>query len=126
MTLYQLRERSVGNELQTIRHEYTEAELHDLRDEYSQMGIRIADETELQATRKKEMKQTLDALYDASDTFLDRIRDRYEDRKIECLLVPNFEAGEMEYYDSTDGSMVDKRRLRPNERQMTFGMAHAA
>jgi len=120
-----LREAAVRKEPRTIRYNYTEDQLNDLREKFTDKALQHADEQELYKEVRREWKEKLEASRADMKFLGDAIRKRYRDETVEVYCVPNFDDGMMEFFDVRTGDMVDARKLRPDEKQMNIIQAAA-
>jgi hypothetical protein len=120
MTPILVRERSVAKEMRQIRSHYSKDELDTLREDFTDTSLKRDDLEEQFSEIRKDFKTRIVEQRDKGKALALEIRNRYHDDEVECYLVPDFDAGMMEYYSVDTGEKVDERRLRPDERQATI------
>lgn len=114
---------AVGTEKKTIRQFLEPEVLNDMRTGFVAQSQSIAD---LEEEFKKEKAKYKKAIDDKKLEFaLNRkiLVQGYEDKEMDCALVPDFTAKKMEYVDVDSGEVVYSRKLRPDERQLTLKKA---
>lgn len=118
MNKSQAMESATSTEQRTIRKNFSDDEMNQLRENFAQQEIMKADVEEELAEIKKQFKLKIDALKEAAKEMRTKIKHKYIDRVRDVYCVPNFVSGEMEYYDTESCDLVDSRKLRPNEKQL--------
>lgn len=117
MDIRQIKSLSEGTEERTIRTDFSEPELLEIKDSLSGLVVRLdVIEDEFKEV-KADYKGKMDPIKQSIKTRASQIRKGYEERVVDCYKIPNHESGMMEYYDN-DGILVDERRLFQSERQL--------
>lgn len=120
MNKNQINDSSIAIEQRTIRKHFTEDEMIDLREKFSTNEILKSDAEEELAEVKKTAKAKIDGIKEISKDVRTKIKHKYIDVIKDVNCVPNFAEGVMEFYDTETGELVDTRKLRPNEKQMSI------
>lgn len=115
-----LRDQSSGIEERTIRQQFTPDELEGFRENFTENELKKEDVEDAFSLAKKGFKEQLKTITETSTGLKTKLRKKYQDKIVEVYCVPNFNDGEMEFYDTQTGEKVDSRKLRPDERQMTI------
>jgi len=120
-----LSEMASKKELKEIYVDFSKQELDDLKDELlAKMTTISRTEMEYEAI-KADYKGKLKALKgDQAVIFKQLLEGRTTAEEV-LLYVPNFEEGVMDIYRESTGEIYESRKLRPDERQMTFNLSMA-
>lgn len=120
MNKSQIQNSSTAIEQRTIRKHYSEDEMNDIRESFSGNEIKKAETEDELSGIKKEFKANLDSLKDRSKELRTKIKNKYVDINRDVYCVPNFTDGIMEFYDCETAELLDTRKLRPNEKQLSI------
>lgn len=117
-----LSEMASKKELKEIYVDFNKEQLDDLKDELlAKMTTISRTEMEYEAI-KADYKGKLKALKgDQAVIFKQLLEGRTTSEEV-LLYVPNFEEGIMDIYRESTGELYESRKLRPDERQMTFNL----
>lgn len=117
MDIKQIKALSEGIEERTIRTEFTEPELLEIKDNLSDRVVKLDVIDDEFKEVKSDFKARMDPIKQSIKTMSGQLRRGYEEKVVECYKIANQESGMMEYYDQ-DGCIVDERRLFQSERQL--------
>ena len=116
---------AVAMEVFTVRRQYTEEELSGFREQFVKEQLTFVRRDEEVKEQTKELREEVKALKEVADSVLLELNRGYEDKPVNCQLVPNYSEGIMQYIDP-NGEVVHERRLFPQERQMSLIETEAA
>ena len=123
MDLKQIKEVANGTESRTIRHNYTEEELIALKENFFENDLKLNDKQDELDEVKERFKVEMKPLKELTADLRSKIRNKFIDEDREVYSVANQDKGQMEYYDTITGEMVDFRKLQPAERQTRMKVA---
>lgn len=123
MELSQIKNLATGTENRTIRHQYTEEELVELKHNFFDNDSKLNDKQEELDAIKEQFKFEMKPMKESASDLRKKIRNRFIDRDVHVYAVANQESGRMEYYDTITGEMVEERKLQPSERQIRLQVA---
>ena len=116
---------SEGEETLTYTKPLSREEMDEYRENLTDEMIKARSLEEQFAQQKAAHKERIDPVNRGIAELLGIIRAKAIEVREECFLVPNYEAGMMEFYNA-NGELVDSRRLRPEERQTTIKQLNQA
>jgi hypothetical protein len=115
-----LKNLSVGQEQMPVRTPVGTQERREIDNRFTELAIKIAGFQDKLDLARFEFKTAAKPLQEEMTEILNILRAGYKESKKMCFLVPDYEAGEMQYMDPDTGEVVFTRRLRPEERQMSI------
>lgn len=102
----------------TVQKEFNEEEMQALHEQHSNQTLAINRKDEKFKDVKAEWSAEIKELKkEASDTLVN-ISKGYQELEVECCVVPNPEAKEMDYVDNNTGEIHYRRKMTREERQM--------
>lgn len=104
-------------EEKTIQKYFTPDEMIQMRADYSMNAIVIRKATEKLNQAKDLWKVETKPQLDENEYLINNIRHGFQEVDMQVYLFADFEAGMVGYYDNT-GTLIESRRMRPEERQM--------
>lgn len=117
MNKTELQQSATGTESRSIRRFFTEDEIIAFQEKFTTNEILKAETEDELKEIKDEFNLRIKSFKSTSKYLLTNVKNKFVDETREVYLLPNHETGEMEFYDTMTGALVDTRRLRPDEKQ---------
>lgn len=107
----------------TVTHKFTKDELAEMREEHSDVSIKLSEQQDELDAVKVDFKTKMAPAVKRVKQLLTDIKNKYTSRKETVYLFADQKEGMMSVYD-IEGELVDYRRLLPEERQSNIFPIH--
>lgn len=117
-----LEDLSAKLEERNIKKYFSKEQLEHFKDQISSKMISLSEMEEQLNEVKQTFKDRMAPQKLEVKGLLTNVRLTYEEYKGVTYLIPDYEKGEMNYYDA-EGKFIESRRLLPSENQLTISQA---
>lgn len=111
-----------GVETRTLPVTLTDSELLERGDQLARAHQAVTDEEARQKTEKERMKDALGELEGAVRRLARIVRDKAEDRDVECRIVHDYLANAVQVVREDTGEVIESRAMSDHERQLGLPM----
>ena len=103
----------------TLLINFSDSEIAEMKDKYFDEVLKLSTISDEYKKIADEYKAKIKTIKAEMSVFVDNLKKGYKEELKEVFLVPDQDAGIMEYY-TENGKLVESRKLRPSERQLTI------
>ena len=95
-------------------------EIGEFREKVTDTSLKLRDVTEEKKAVMAAFKERTEPLHELLNICLDAVRLGFEDKTVDCYLIPDFTEDRMLFIEVATGEEVGSRRLRQSERQQNI------
>ncbi len=118
MKIHNAKTLASGTEVKKIRTEFSDDEMNLLREKLADADILLSEREEQKKEKMAELNVEINDIKAEKKFLRTKIRDRFQEKEMQVLMVPDYERKMMQYVDQDTFEVLEERKMMPKERQM--------